>query len=1096
MDGQNHTNASARNGFADNSRSSYVYSRGTKNSTPFQLSVDTAAQPELDDVYSSHSARSHIAPQNNRASPLYSAGSARKTSSTFAGPGGTRDSPERYYSQPPSLHTRGPFVHTSGQAELNPVTARGFIASSAGSSIQRPAGTQLSPSHTDRGARHFRSQTTDGAVHQDQLRTSSTAHHPSISTVLSAATHSADALNIRSSVPLAHVAPDNNYPDSTPRARNRVESDSATPLSRRYSQAEFDSYNDRSIATTFGFESQLTRPNFDDSSMYAHTPARDAALATMHVMGRNPLYSANSAYRAAPGMQDGNTLAPESPSMAQRPRRHSRVSSLVSPTTRARRIEDTQNALTSGARASTRDSYAAQQAADNMARRSMASQTWYGPSPGTDAKGAFSDTYTWGAPDMGGRARTGSFALANASAAGNRRSFHGQNLQQQQRGNGLATEAATRNLHRTSYTASVQGSHGASMAGSSHNQQHRNARQTPGNRSSADAGSSFISASARKSRHRSTKPKDPMKTPIRSNIYYKDEMLSESEIKNQEFESSDEEDFCVEGRGYAGDMISQQKLIQKQQRSIFDLNLRLKMLTNAMDSKTKEPYDALVDDFGRTCASNRRANREIEQLRNEVQELKEHCTQLEEAAANPPPCSLPHGMSASDREIVDQLDDELAGTRQALKIEKSVTRQKQSLLEDMAARNNELEETITRLETSNALLQQRVALYANHASTNISPTGSNSKHGDGHHMQHQHQQLPYHEGLAAGNAATTDDLLAYRMRAGTATTTSETLTLRAHSDFSAAGEDQQGSLSMRSPKLFMQEKARLESAIETLEADKCRLEGELKKSDTLRMQLEEEVKQAKHKARMYEDERRNMQLDLKRSYANHIVAEGKSKDNEISRLIDENEALKDECDALRRQVDNMSDELKACTENALAAAVSTIDLDSENELFCSTAQNAEIRKLRVECNEAQNQAKILEAKVNSLTSELEKSNSDLHRLSHDILRPMLRESTVEPTQAETVRDQVRQWSQLKVVLPPSSSSDSEDGTPTKSSGGATDRYRSLHTRYSTAMNMSPPPLLTQSDAGDSMDFGSNGGIITGNHSKHLSSMRPPLPPFI
>ncbi|KAJ1664745.1 hypothetical protein IW140_002980 [Coemansia sp. RSA 1813] len=1092
MDEQMYGGAPMRNGLSVDSRYTHMQSDGSKkNSTPFLMNVDTAAQPGLDDAYGSQKSPR----TSRRASPQQSTGGPRRTAHTTAGIYGARGSLD---TQQHSMQARGPMAPSGGQAELNPVTAWGIIAGSSGSSTQRSVAAQRSPppGRIDRGARMMRSQTTDSAVDQAFYHTPPTAHRPSISTVLSAGTHSANGLNISGGAPLASTTYENAHPSTTPRMHNRSESISGTPLSRRYSHAEFDTFSDRSFAApSFGFGTQSSRPNLDDPSMYAHTPARDTMLAAMHVMGRNPMYSAGADYRHIPSTQSDLMVAPESPSLshrgATRSRRHSRVSSLVSPTTRARRIEDTQNALTSGIRASTNLGHVAQPPADGMPRRPNAAQTWYAPH--VAAPDALSDTYAWGAPGIG-RARAGSVALSNASAAG-RRSFQ-EHPQPQARGNGLATEAATRHVQRASYASSVQGSHGASMVGSTHNHYHRGGSRQPIANRSADAGSSFVSASARKARHQSAQPKNSSKTPIRSNWYHKEEMMSDSDIKDQEFVSSDEEDFDKEGKRYGGDMVAQQKLIQKQQRAIFDLNMRCKMLANAMNSKTKEPYEALVDDFGRTCASNRRANREIELMREEVQGLKERCAYLEEATANPPQCALPHGMSEQEHAVVEGLKQELEDARRALEVETSVTRQKQSMLDELNSRNGDLQEQLTRVESS-AVMWYRTAMN----SKNASPTSSNAKHGeeDGRVVQNEQAAygLDFDDAAAAAAAAANNDPLAYRVRAGTATTTSETLTLRALSDGSAGVEEHRRRASnAHSPKVDSQEKARLESVIEVLKAEKDRLDSDLKQSEAKCVHLEDELKQTKKRMREHEEQRRLLQLEMKHNMSSRMMADGKSSKDEIAQLIDENEALKDECDSLRRQVDDARDEIRTHTETALAA-VSSLNLESDEDMGGSSAQRAEIAKLKVECNDSKQQAKMLEEHVGGLTEELERSHEQLRRLCHDMVRPYLRESTVAPTMAESVFDQIRQWSELKVVVPPANNDDR--ATPTKSSE-AGNNYRSMgHGRFGSINSNAaspPPPLFRRFNTGSSLGYGSriSNNVSEGN-PRPAGSSRQPLPSY-
>ncbi|KAI9503758.1 hypothetical protein BX070DRAFT_234667 [Coemansia spiralis] len=156
------------------------------------------------------------------------------------------------------------------------------------------------------------------------------------------------------------------------------------------------------------------------------------------------------------------------------------------------------------------------------------------------------------------------------------------------------------------------------------------------------------------------------------------------------------------------------------------------MLTNAMDSKTKEPYDALVDDFGRTCASNRRANREIEQLRSDIQEPKEHCKKLEEVVANPVPCSLPHKTSAADQGLVAHLEDKLLRARQALGAERTLSKQ----LEDKASQfkykarmhEDELAWTCLALEAKKAVVKKLTGGMA-HVAAPVIATEIDSSNG-------------------------------------------------------------------------------------------------------------------------------------------------------------------------------------------------------------------------------------------------------------------------------------------------------------------------------------------------------------------------------
>ncbi|KAJ2750025.1 hypothetical protein IWQ56_007112, partial [Coemansia nantahalensis] len=337
--------------------------------------------------------------------------------------------------------------------------------------------------------------------------------------------------------------------------------------------------------------------------------------------------SSAAGQRTASGAH-ANLLSPETNGLAAfgaPARGHARGSSVASPASRARAIEDAHNALTggSGSARAGRGLPAAQTTDERHTRRLQAAHSWLAPGVAASTRDTQSDTYSWGVQGAG-RSRAGSFAVAGGGR---------QAAVAEPRGNGLSVENG-RHPHRASYTGSGHGSHAPSGGGSAQQR---------------GAGASFVGgASARKARHQSLQQKSG-KTPIRSNWFHREEMLNDSDLKDQEFLSSDEEDFGDEERGYGGDLVAQQKLIQKQQRTIFDLNMQCKMMQNSIGAANKEPYEALLHDFGRTCASNRRANREIEQLRSELKQVREQCAALEDVSANPPPCRLVHAMNADER---------------------------------------------------------------------------------------------------------------------------------------------------------------------------------------------------------------------------------------------------------------------------------------------------------------------------------------------------------------------------------------------------------------------------------------------------------------
>ncbi|KAJ2259996.1 hypothetical protein GGI01_003281 [Coemansia sp. RSA 376] len=739
--------------------------------------------------------------------------------------------------------------------------------------------------------------------------------------------------------------------------------------SRRHSQtAEFDSYNERSIATTFGIESQLSRPNFDDSSMYAHTPGRDSALAAMHVMGRRPV-----------------RVAEESPSAG----RHSRVNSMVSPSTRARALEDTRNALNGGTR-----------------------------------HVAASDSFAWGSPDAAGRARTGSVA----SAA--RLSY--QDPGYLARGNALAqpsNDPVARHPHRASYASSIHGSVAPSAVGSASVYRTNVNRIAPGSASGASA--------TRRARGHSNRQQKSDQTPIKSNWYHKDEMLHESELQNEDFESSDEEDFGKE-EDYGGDMVSQQRLIKYQQRRIFDLGMRNKVLEKAMADSSEKPYDALVHDFGRTCASNRRANRAIEKLTAEVDDLKAQCQSLQEQAAHPPVCNLPHGISDEDRAFVDELQHKLD-------IEVSVNSQFRAKLDEKDALCRDAQEKLERELLNSEHWRQTAMRYNAELNSGASPARQSV-------------------------AATTAELLANRTRAGTATTMSETVTLRAPSDMSVGGGDEYdvaglsraavagGSFGVQGKQGLLVTLENLESTVIKLRADNVALESQrdksvaaLKQSEAERVQLESDLKHTRKKVHELEEARRMLQSAMKCNQVDLVAAGGNEK--ELAKLAAENDELREVRDELQRRLD-------CATDNLMAATASNLDLNRADEEYGgSVALRAENDKLKVECRDLAERYRVSAEYAEKLKESLDDNRDLLYRFKHECMRPYIRESTVGPAQAESVRDLCRQWSQLQVVVPPLSN---EVVSPVRRSllrGG------SLRSPYANAFNSSEssPSLLAQSD---------------------------------
>ncbi|KAJ2742929.1 hypothetical protein GGI20_004130 [Coemansia sp. BCRC 34301] len=713
---------------------------------------------------------------------------------------------------------------------------------------------------------------------------------------------------------------------------------------RRHSQAaEFDSYNGRSIATTLGLESQFSRVNYDDSSMYAHTPGRDAAA---HVTGR-----------------------------------HSRVNSMVSPSAKARAIEDTRNALAGGAR-----------------------------------HVAASDSFGWGTPDAIGRTRTGSVASA-ARLSYQDQGYHA-------RANALALDRP----HRASYAGSVA----PSVVGSA--SAYRARAAAAANNNTATASASGASATRRARRHSSQQQPKAGKTPIRSNWYHQDEMLHESELAGQDFASSDEEDFGKDG-DYDGNMVAQQRLIENQHRQIFDLGMRNKILEKAMADKCGKPYEALADDLGRTCASNRKANRVIKQLTDDVENLRAHCKMLEDQAAHPPTCRLPHGMS--DEERAHMLDLE-----QKLDVEISVNSQFRAKLDEKDALYRDIVEKLDREVLQSEYWRNSASKYSMELAAVSSPA--------------RHQSA----------ATATAELLSSRTRAGTATTMSESVTLRAPSDMSVGGGGVENYaiaprataanslFDMQSKQDLLMTLENLESSGNKLRSEKLVLESQLDKSVAALKQAEADLKHARKKVLDLEEDRRTLQSAMKCSEVNLKAAGGSEK--ELAKLAAENDELRDRCDALQREVGYANNNLMAAVSNMDLARDTAADDDEDMDgaagrgLVTLRAENA---KLKVECRDLNERHRIAAEYADNLKKELDQAKELSYSFKHDVVRKFIRESTVGPAQAEAVRENYRQWSQLQCIVP-------DSGSPSR-----LQRHAQHSLPYRGAFNSagSSPSLLAQSD---------------------------------
>ncbi|KAJ2328421.1 hypothetical protein GGI00_004199, partial [Coemansia sp. RSA 2681] len=142
----------------------------------------------------------------------------------------------------------------------------------------------------------------------------------------------------------------------------------------------------------------------------------------------------------------------------------------------------------------------------------------------------------------------------------------------------------------------------------------------------------------------------------------------------------------------------------------------------------------------------------------------------------------------------------------------------------------------------------------------------------------------------------------------------------------------------------------------------------------------------------------------------------------------------------------------------LMAAVSSMDLargdtDGDDAIGGGVVTlRAENAKLKVECRDLGERYRVAAEHAENLKRMLEQSNELIYNFKHDDVRKFIRESTVGPAQAEAVRENCRQWSQVQVVV----AAPGETHSLTRNRGGSS---------YRGAFNSagSSPEMLAHSD---------------------------------
>ncbi|KAJ1899161.1 hypothetical protein LPJ66_002290 [Kickxella alabastrina] len=936
------------------------------NSTAFQAGPNGGFGQISDDYNSAIATRTAmLSPRSQQRLPHHDVMEGQRKSMSVVS--GMRSSPDRQPAASGFLARSATMYGGASNAHQETNTMESWGAMPGG---EQRAGPYMSPpSHRD-GGRPFM---IDNAI-QSIYSTPPTANRHSMSTAMMP-----EAMRVAAAQYPPPPMSESGRSGFTPRA-NRAHPGDGAQLLRRSSYADFGT-NDRPPTSSFGLEPQF---------------GRESAVADLRQMNRNSGHYGNGPVTRGPS--DVSTLVPEAPGMsligASRSQ-HGRGNSVSSPASRARAIEETRNALSGGAHAGNGLAVNVHLPSEHPNRRSMASFS-AGLAPEYPGRDTLSESFAWGTPDDG-RTRAGSFAL---SASG-RQSYH----EPLQRASTQTSDGFHRG-QRASYAGSAQA---ASAVGSS------------GQNGPLRAGTSQVGGAARKAKRQSQQPK-VAKSAIRSNWYHETEKISDSDLKDQDFFSSDEEDFGKDGVGYGGDMVSQQKLIQKQQREIFDLSMSCKMLKRAMNSKTHKPYESLADQLGKTCASNRAANRTIEALRANVQELKEKIGVLEANAAIPPPCPLQHGMSDMDREEVGKLQNLVEDLKIEIQGEAAVIHHRGQMIEKKDVEIRELQDELARERATSDhwhRLAMNVGANANidaNADANITLAQITST------QQQQQQNRQQRQ-----NNYPASELLSYRMRAGTATTASETVTLKAPSEVSGGGSAiadtrQSTPQSVRAQFNDAVYKSQCVEAFENMERMVKDFEKTAKQSEAKCIALTKELEQSKDKCGQLKDElklankslRDNMEqlrllrLELKISVKTASIAN--SEGDAFERVIRECEALKDQCESLADELNHIRGENAELVERLEKCKQYESEENREGTLW----QNSQIENLKNELRISQESDRMTQDKLEEAMSQLALLRGQFGYFFNDILRPYLRETQVGQGSIEELRRCVIEWSQARV----------------------------------------------------------------------------------
>ncbi|KAJ1680201.1 hypothetical protein EV182_000490 [Spiromyces aspiralis] len=482
------------------------------------------------------------------------------------------------------------------------------------------------------------------------------------------------------------------------------------------------------------------------------------------------------------------------------------------------------------------------------------------------------------------------------------------------------------------------------------------------------------------------------------------------------------------------DVRAQGQKVQELLQENFDLRIRNKILTEALDETNSDSIQKLANDYERACKANRKANEEIKRLLEKVRALSNANESLKCQVQNPPPCPLNHGMSEEERATMQRLEDELQQSNARISGMEANIMQLNQDLSVQEESCNQLQRDLAQ-EKENAENWRQLALqrqqHANHSFTSTPP-----------------QYGAYHRASPDFRGGSSE-LGFYRSRTATGATSD---TLGNHSEGSEADwndrsprhisndraathyTNSRGSL-YSSPSSFMKKVTPASKAIhehaEALERQVIDLQEQLSRERTLVSELREtrdanasEFRQIEKK---FEQELHNFKEEIAHSKDVNaaLMADYDELCIKYEQALQEKNTLEEQLAEIRRCHSTDNDESVADQHLSLAksklsdATIMTAEMDvnknesNESASKDNTAYRHIVAHLRAEIGDREQKIADLEESLTQVNGLLKEERARFNLQCQELFRSCLREVVVTPDQLEIVETRLRELQYLQ-----------------------------------------------------------------------------------